>query len=192
MAVMLGIAIAVSTLLLPLSVYPGVLSELAFLTLLSSPFWMPATCISLWVFLDVVHQVPDLFGPPQDRRRRHAAAALMLALNCGLLWWGAPRRLAFLYARPAFEALVAKAPPAFSGGGRVERRLGVYHIDRLAADPRGGVYFRTRSGPDGLYTNTMSYGFSHRPNRAGSPFGDGKYTLSHITGDWYAFQASDR
>ena len=50
MAVILGVAIAITFLLLPLSVYPGLLSELAFLALISSPFWMPAACISLWVF----------------------------------------------------------------------------------------------------------------------------------------------
>jgi hypothetical protein len=36
----------------------------------------------------------------------------------------------------------------------------------------------------------MSYGFSYRPNRAGSPFGDRKYALFHVVGDWYSFQAS--
>ncbi|MGO9341000.1 MAG: hypothetical protein ACLP6E_00575, partial [Acidimicrobiales bacterium] len=70
-------------------------------------------------------------------------------------------------------------------------RLGVYHVDRLATDSRGGIYFRTRSGPDGFYTGSMTYGFSHRPNQAGSPFGDEKYALSHVVGDWYAFQASE-
>jgi hypothetical protein len=191
MAVILGIAISITSLLLPLSVYPGLLSELAFLALLFSPFWMPATCISLWVFLDVIHKVPDLLGPPPGRRRRRTVAALVLVLNCGLLWYGAPRRLAFLHARPAFEALIAAAPPAESTRGTLDRALGVYHVDRFAADRRGGVYFRSRSGPDGFYTGRMSYGFSHRPNRRGSPFGDDKYALSHLVGDWYAFQACE-
>jgi hypothetical protein len=192
MAVILGVAIAVTSLLLPLSIYPGLLSELAFLALLFAPFWMPATCISAWVFLDVLRQVPDLLAPPRWRRRRLAAAALVLALNAGLLGWGVPRRLAFLHARPGFEALVAAAPPAYSAVGSLDRPLGVYRVDRFAADPRGGVYFRTRSGPDGLYAGLMSYGFAHRPNPAGSPFGDDKYALAHVVGDWYAFQASER
>ena len=64
-------------------------------------------------------------------------------------------------------------------------------MDRFVADPRGGLYFRTRSGPDGFYTYRMAYGFCYRPNREGSPFGDGKYAFAHVVGDWYAFQASE-
>ena len=67
----------------------------------------------------------------------------------------------------------------------------MYYVDRFAADLRGGLYFRTRSSPDGFYTYRMTYGFCYRPNREGSPFGDGKYALAHVVGDWYAFQASE-
>ena len=65
MAVILGVAIAITFLLLPLSVYPGLPSELAFLAFISSPFWMPVACVSLWVFVDMAHQAPDI-----SRRRR--------------------------------------------------------------------------------------------------------------------------
>src|SRR5262249_54511241 len=158
-------------------IYPGLLPELAFLALLSSPFWMPASSITAWVFLDVLHQVPDLLAPPQGRRRRLAAAALGLASHVGLLRWAVARPLAFLPARPAFDVLVAAAPRARAESAGLDRRLGVYQVDRIAADPRGGVYFRTRSGPDGLYVGRMNYGFAYRPNPAGSPFGDDKYSL---------------
>ena len=189
MAVVLGVAIAITSLLLPLSVYPGLPSELTFLGLIFSPFWMPAAFISIWVFVDMAQQFPDLLGPPTGRRRWRSIAALVLVLNCCLLWFGAPRQLAFLHARSAFEGSMAAAP---SGCERFDRCLGVYHVDRFAADPRGGIYFRTRSGPDGFYAGMMSYGFSHMPNHVGSPFGDEKYTLSHVGGDWYAFQAARR
>jgi hypothetical protein len=99
--------------------------------------------------------------------------------------------LAFLHARPAFQASLAAAPPAHAGGERFDRRLGMYYVDRFAADLRGGVYFRTRYSPDGFYAHRMTYGFCHRPNQEGSPFGDGKYALAHVVGDWYAFQASE-
>jgi hypothetical protein len=38
----------------------------------------------------------------------------------------------------------------------------------------------------------MTYGFSHRPNLAGSPFGDEQYALAHVVDDWYSFQAAER
>ena len=191
MAVILGVAIAITSLLLPVSVYPGLPSELAFLASISSPFWMPVACISLWAYASMSRQAPDQLGPRPGRRRWFATAALVLVLNCCLLWCGAPRRLAFLHAQPAFQATLAAAPPAHAGGERFDRRLGVYYVDRFAADLRGGLYFRTRSSPDGFYTYRMTYGFCYRPNREGSPFGDGKYALAHVVGDWYAFQASE-
>ena len=80
----------------------------------------------------------------------------------------------------------------YFGSKKTSLQLGAYHVDRLATDARGGVYFQTRSGPDGFYTSRMKYGFSLRPNQAGCPFGDEKYQLSHVVGDWYAFQASAR
>jgi hypothetical protein len=191
MAALLVVTLAITSLLLPLSVYPGLPSELALLAAISSPFWLPAACLSWWAYVDMTRETADIFGPPPARARWLAPVALLLVLNCGLLWWGAPRRLAFLHARPAFEASLAAAPPAYSGGRRVDRRLGVYHVDRFATDPRGGIYFRTRTGPDGFYTGSMTHGFSYRPNRAGSPFGDSKYALSPVVGDWYSFRACE-
>jgi hypothetical protein len=191
MAVLLGIAIAITSMLLLVSVYPGLPSELAFLASISSPFWMPVACISLWAYASMSRQAPDQLRQRPGRRRWFAAAALALVLNCCLLWCGAPRRLAFLHARPAFEASLAAAPLAQASGARVVRRFGVYYVDRFAADLRGGLYFRTRFSPDGFYTYRMSYGFCYRPNREGSPFGDGKYAVSHVVGDWYIFQASE-
>jgi hypothetical protein len=192
MAVILGVALAITSLLLPLSVYPGVISELAFFAVISSPLWLPTAGVSWWIFADIAHELPELLGPRPGRRRWLASAALVLLLNFGLLWCGVPRRLAFLHARHSFEASIATAPPAYSSGKRLERRLGVYHVDQVATDPRGGVYFRTRSGPDGFQPSKMTYGFSHRPNPAGSPFGDEKYALSHVVGEWYSFQAANR
>jgi hypothetical protein len=192
MAVILGVSLAITSLLLPLSVYPGLPSELGFLAALSSPFWMPAACLSWWASVDTAREVADVFGPPAARRRWLAPVGLLVVLNCGLLWWGVPRRLAFLHARPAFEASVVAAPPAYSSTESFDQRLGVYDVDRLATDHRGGIYFRTRSGPDSFRTSKMTYGFAYLPNPAGSPFGDEEYALSHVVGDWYSFQASRR
>jgi hypothetical protein len=191
MAVILGVAIAITSLLLLVSVYPGLPSELAFLASIGSPFWLPVVCILLLAYAYMYRQAPGLVRPRPGRRRWFATAALLLVLNSYLLWGGVPRRLAFLHAQPAFRASLAAAPPAHAGGERFDRRLGVYYVDRFAADLRGGIYFRTRSSPDGFYTHRMTYGFCYRPNSEGSPFGDGKYALAHVVGEWYAFQASE-
>jgi hypothetical protein len=83
------------------------------------------------------------------------------------------------------------APISRYGGKPLGHRLGFYSVDRYAADPRGGAYFRTHAGPDGIGPDTMSYGFAHRPNPEGSPFGRAGYHLSHVVGDWYVFSASN-
>jgi hypothetical protein len=153
---------------------------------------MPVAGIALWAYVNAYRQAPDLLDPRPGRPRWFAAAAaLLLDLNCCSLWCGAPRRLAFLHARSAFQASVASAPPAHAGGERFDRRLGIYYVDRFAVDLRGGTYFRTRSSPDGFYRHRMAYGFCLRPNPEGSPFGDGKYALARVVGDWYVFQASE-
>jgi len=69
--------------------------------------------------------------------------------------------------------------------------LGIYHVDEWASDQRGGVYFRTGTGPDGIGPDTMSYGFVYRPNREGSPFGASHYMVRRLGGDWYWFRASN-
>jgi hypothetical protein len=190
MGVILGLAIAFGFLLLPLSIYPGLIAELTFIALVSAPFWLPAVCISCWLYVDMIYYMRDLHDPPPGRRRRLAAMALVLLLNCCLLWCDAPRRLAFLQARKGFEACLAAAPVAYSSVQRCDRRFGVYLVERYAADSRGGVYFLTRSASDGFSTRRMDYGFTYRPNLFGSPFGDEKYVLSHVVDDWYAFRAS--
>jgi len=68
--------------------------------------------------------------------------------------------------------------------------LGVYDVDRYAADPRGGVYFRTHFGVDGIQPDITSSGFAYRPNPEGTPFGSAGYHYSQIDGDWYVFSAS--
>jgi hypothetical protein len=102
-----------------------------------------------------------------------------------------PRRVAFILSRPVFQRHIATASPNWHEDEPLRRRLGAYYVDISATDPRGGVYFRTHAGPDGIGPDTMSYGFAYRPNREGSPFGRAGYHLSHMVGDWYLFWASN-
>src|SRR5262249_28389883 len=86
MAVILGVALVTTSLLLPLSVSPGVTSDLAFLAVISSPFWMPTACLSWWALADIQHEVSGFLGAPPRRRRCLVSAAFVLVSNCGLLW----------------------------------------------------------------------------------------------------------
>jgi hypothetical protein len=122
---------------------------------------------------------------------RPTTAPAIIAVSLILIWFGIPRPVAFLLSRPAFERLVATAPASRYGGEPLGHRLGVYYVDRYAADPHGGVYFRTHAGPDGIGPDTMRYGFAYRPNREGTPFGKAGYGLSRMAGDWYCFSASN-
>ena len=73
----------------------------------------------------------------------------------------------------------------------LNRWFGSYYIDVYAVDSRGGVYFRTSSGPDGLGPDTVSRGFCLNPNPEGSPFGAKYYKPEPIGDGWYKFEASN-
>ncbi len=207
MTLLLKLAAAASLLLVGLSVYPGVLVDLLFVGVLLSPLWFPALVIGGIIFLIVkarstgkkpvgadLDLIGDEIGVGKETvhpRRRITTAPAFIAVSLILLWFGIPRRVAFLLSRPAFERLVATAPANRYEGEPLGRRLGLYDVDRYAADPRGGVYFRTHAGPDGIGPDTMSYGFVFRPNPEGTPFGKAGYGLSYMVGDWYCFSASN-
>ena len=125
------------------------------------------------------------------RRRWFIVSIAILTLNSILILNGMPRRVAFVVSQPAFQRHVAKAPVSEHGGVALGRMLGVYYVDRYATDPRGGVYFRTHAGADGIGPDTMTYGFAFRPNSEGTPYGRAGYHYSHIIGDWYVFSASN-
>ena len=74
---------------------------------------------------------------------------------------------------------------------KLSARLGIYSVDSCQIDPRGGVYFRTFQGADGIGPDTMSHGFVFKPNAAGTPFGRAGYRYSRLIGHWYTFAASN-
>ena len=122
--------------------------------------------------------------------RQLAVAPILVCLTLALLVFYIPRRIAFLAHRGQFEKHVASVR---ANGYPTERPgwVGIYHVDMCATDPRGGVYFRTGTGPDGIGPDTVSYGFVYRPNRTGSPFGASGYLVRRLSGEWYWFEASD-
>jgi hypothetical protein len=119
-------------------------------------------------------------------------APVLVCTTFAMLRYYVPRRVGFLAHERAFERLLPSAPSAgASTPTPLGRRVGIYSVDEWATDLRGGVYFRTGTGPDGLGPDTMSYGFAHQPNRQGSPFGAAHYAVRRLFGDWYWFRASN-
>jgi hypothetical protein len=109
----------------------------------------------------------------------------------GLLWFHVPQRFVFVSCQVELRKLVDDAPTGEFRGEELHRRVGPYRVDRYAADERGGVFFRTATGPDGIGPDEMSYGFAFRPNGRGTPFGNARYWQDHLLGDWYVFGASN-
>jgi hypothetical protein len=206
--IMLIFPAAGSFLLLVLSIFPGVLDDLFLIMLMTSCLWFPVVGIGGVVFLirwagrgegkgtkrPVGDPSDEFAGVPVPNGSRRSLTVICLAvllINLGLLVVGVPRRLSFAVSRPAFEPFLATAPTLSYPGVASHHRLGLYDVDQIVADPRGGVYFRTHSGPDGLGPDTVSYGFAYLPNPKGSPFGRAGYECSHLFGQWYSFNVSN-
>ncbi len=100
-------------------------------------------------------------------------------------------RSQFETAAAEYEMLQALMPADDYSASQVGRRFGIYQVDMVGIDGRGGIYFRVNTGHDGIGPDQMSYGFAKKPNATGSPFGRKYYDPIHLVGDWYVFRASD-
>jgi hypothetical protein len=174
------VSIVLSGVLLALSAFPGVLEQIP-----------TSVARALGGGAVVVAGVLALRQVVRSDRRRWAVVVLVVAvLTPTLLLTHVPRRILFAVYQPEYEALLPKAPPAGDHAVvALNADLTVFWVDQWGTDARGGTYFRTltASGPDG-----RSFGFAHRPNPTGSPFGDVGYRMHHLVGDWYTFEAADR
>jgi hypothetical protein len=81
-------------------------------------------------------------------RRINVAIAISIP-RLTLIVTGVPRHVGFSLSPRAFDHRVANAPISRREGEPLGRMLGVYYVDRYAANPRGGVYFRTLLGRTG-------------------------------------------
>lgn len=186
--ILLGLTILGAFAALGLSIWPGVLNRLLFLSVISAVLWLPVVVIAL-PFLAF-----HLYRRHQQRRlsllpiREAIAIPVLMLIVFGLLVFYVPRRIAFASSRSDFELAAAGAPKSKQGVS-LDRKLGIYQVDQYAADPRGGVYFRVHSTPDG--PDTTSFGFVQQPNPRGTPFGAAHYRVFRLTGDWYWFRVSN-
>lgn len=177
--------------LLTLAVWSGMVEDVVF----GFPFfcaWQPL--LGCWFLLLVGLAFFDLATRPEPaarRRRWGVRSAGIMFGTLGLLWLHIPQRVAFAFCFTDLKGLVGDAPADEFRGEELGRRVGPYRVDRYAADKRGGVFFRTAIGPDGIGPDQMSYGFAFRPNGRGTPFGNAHCRHCHLFGNWYVFAASD-
>jgi hypothetical protein len=177
--------------LVTLDVWPGAIAVMVF----AFPCfcaWLPL--LGCWFLLLVGLAFGDLAAPtesPASRRWRSVRSAGIMFGTLGLLCLHVPQRVAFAFCYSDLRTLVDNAPADKLRGEELGRQVGLYWVDRYGADTRGGVFFRTATGPDGIGPDEMSYGFAFRPNGLGTPFGNAHYRHRHLFGDWYVFAASD-
>jgi hypothetical protein len=181
--------------LLMLGAWPGLLDEVLggmfILTFVGMVMVAPVVAVGIALALGVCIWKRRAPFPRVSVRRlpwKHAGAAFGMLLITGvLLSLHIPMRLAFAAAQPQFERYAAQAPLRTTA---LNQRAGIYRIDEYAGDPRGGVYLRTyRSRIVLLGPDVTSWGFVHRPNEKGSPFGAADYALVRLRGEWYSFRA---
>jgi hypothetical protein len=193
MRVIFGLTVLGGIGLLALAFWPGYLENVV----LGIPGVLLALpLLGIWFLLLVALALRDIVKRPEagaPRRWLGVASAGVMFCTIGLLSFDVPQRVGLAICHARFQRLAEAVPPVgFRGRDReINLRVGPYRVDRFAADERGGVFFRTATGPDGIGPDRMSYGFAWRPNREGTPFGRARYELVHLFGGWYSFQASD-
>jgi hypothetical protein len=102
-----------------------------------------------------------------------------------------PTSLALWFSESAFEELASEDPstwPRGTGDPAEVRRLGLYAVDAVRRDDRGGLYYRT-----GWYSlrspgPIVSYGFARTPNAEGTPFGARIFHLTPLDDTWSWFE----
>ncbi|MGL5061128.1 MAG: hypothetical protein ACRC62_14240 [Microcoleus sp.] len=205
---LLFLTITTCSFILILSIYPGLLQTLPVMLAIAliGLFFLLAIGFGLILFaIDIIQKLQS----PQNRAidlksnfSKNSLIRICLILvifisSYGLLKFYIPRRIAFTFARPAFEGWLRKKPPQNTNQNspniprQLNIKLGIYQVDSYAIDRRGGQYFRVHSHGDGLGPDTISYGFVYQPNREGSPFGDAYYRIYSLGDGWFWFQASN-
>jgi hypothetical protein len=182
-----AITIAGGVILLVMSLWPGYAGGCVILLALP----LIALLGIAWLIVAARATSQSSKGTKPLRVRPVLVAPVAVCLTFGLLVFYIPRRVAFMAVQSRFDSYLQSATASEYGGTNLDRWLGIYHVDEYAADPRGGVYFRTGTGPDGIGPDTTSYGFAYRPNGQGTPFGAAHYLVRPLGRGWYWFQASD-
>ena len=182
---------------LGLSIWPGALEDMLLTAMLYSVVGIPLALCGLAGVAVVLYR-RHWKGLDALSTREAFAIPVVAVVTLLLVVLQIPRHVAFLLARSSFEQMVQSAPmfeynrrPLNYEGPRRNIKLGLYEVDWYVRDPRGGVFFRTHLGPDGLGPDQMSYGFAYQPNREATPFGSARYNVHRMVGEWYSFCVSN-
>ena len=173
---------AAITIAVPLSVWPGLIPEIFLISAVFAVFWIP---VLLCVYALTKSQVSQYLHRPHVFRNVLVTIAVSGTL-CGL---ALPQRLAFFACRSRFDRIIADSGARPRGSAEVW--FGLYYVHGYETDSRGGTYFQTCQGADGIGPDTLTSGFVWQPNPVGSPYGNSQYSTQWLFGDWYSFSASD-
>lgn len=179
--------------LIDLSIVPGrlesIISELP-LMLIGMPIFLAWLAMPFAIaFHDLlVRIICDSSSKKAKWGIRSAGLVLFMACLCGSQ---ITTGIVFSLYENSFQGLLNNASDSrdFSVSSNLE--IGPYTVDNYCKDSRGGVYFRTATGQDGIGPDRNSYGFAFRPNSKGSPYGNAYYSIQQIYGDWFVFSASN-
>jgi hypothetical protein len=180
-------SIFITASLIAMSAFPGVIDSAVFSF---AAIFTVLPLLGAWLLFICVIAVRDLHQRRPLRTSLGILSIIVAIAASAIMWLQLPRRVAFSISRPSFEAFVhtAEIPDRQSP---LRQRFGFYRAEAVARDPRGGIYFRTHHGMDGLSPDQMSYGFAFQPNADGSPFGAAGYSTQRISNDWHIFSTSD-
>jgi|WetSurMetagenome_2_1015567.scaffolds.fasta_scaffold607229_1 hypothetical protein len=171
--------------------FPGAAEALVFPVLCFLVFFVPLLLVTIKAInvKNVACRVREAASPYPWRE---LAPSILIFVLCFILWgFNIPRRAVFAVSLSGFEEIVRSGKPPGDSQHDLHQSAGAYTIDSYANDERGGLYFCTATGGDGLGPDMKSYGFVLHPNGTGTPYGNARYKLSHMFGDWYSFEASD-
>ena len=175
------------------SLWPGLLEDVVFDTVLIAIPTIPLAVVTLMIVLWRRHGWPQVIRVVRlDLRqlvwpKRLTLLTIVIALTTQLLLTAEiPRKVAFHLSRPAFEAARINAPTTRFSDQALNQRLGIYWISYYGADDQGGVYFMT--GSHGfIFRDT--YGIAYRPQPGSNPFGNQGNEYHSLSQDWYWFKA---
>lgn len=173
-----------------LDVYPGLLGDVLARGILMAVCMSPIVGLVLLILLIGEAMAGRLRRLRLNLKVIKWEGAIML-VTLALLVLNVPQRIGFALSKGAFESLLASLDVSIKGHVNVQHRVGVYFVDKVDIDSRGGVFFRTRAVEPFLGFGVTSSGFAHQPRPDSLPLGATHYDSSPLGDDWHVFTAAE-